>query len=64
MKPNLRKFQALEAANSGRLFSKLMIPEAVTFYTRSGSEGPMYPGKYWNFDLNMVKNTLADYYQN
>ena len=44
MKPNLRKFQALEAANSGRLFSKLMIPEAVTFYTRSGSEGPMYPG--------------------
>ena len=46
MKPNLRKFQALENANTGRLFPKLLKPEKSTFYVRSGSEGPMYPGDF------------------
>ena len=44
MKSNLRKFEALESANSGRLFPKLLKPEPATFFMRSGSEGPMYQG--------------------
>ena len=52
IKSNLRKFEALEDASSGRLFSKLMKPEIETFFARSGSEGPMFPDQVIPNQLN------------
>lgn len=43
MKPNLRKFGALQDVNYNPLFMKLLRPEGATFYVRSGEEHVRYP---------------------
>lgn len=43
MKPNLRKFSALQDVNRNPLFMKLLKPEGATFYVRSGEEQVRYP---------------------